>query len=394
MADESELTAEELEEQIEEEHMIWKKNSPFLYDVVVTHELEWPSLTVQWFPDKVSQPGKPYSLQRLLLGTNTSGQDDEYLMIASVQLPNEDAEIDARKHADGEADEEEVGGFGHGGAKITISQKINVEAEVNRARYMPQNPDVLACHTAMPDILIFDRTRHPSEPKNRQCSPQLRLKGHSKEGFGLAWSPLVEGRLVSGASDFIVNLYDVNAAPKEATSLDPLAVFRGHKNTINDVAFSCHEPHVFASVGDDGKILFWDARAAGSSSSSTEATTNPTLSIDSPGGADVLCLSFNPFQEHLFATGGAADNAVHLWDRRKIGAPVHAFLSHQDQVLSLHWAPFDEAILASGSADRRVCVWDTSRIGNEQDPEDAEDGPPELLVIDLFIYLIYQFEAF
>jgi hypothetical protein len=32
-------------------YKIWKKNSPFLYDLVVTHALEWPSLSVQWFPD-------------------------------------------------------------------------------------------------------------------------------------------------------------------------------------------------------------------------------------------------------------------------------------------------------------------------------------------------------
>ena len=30
---------------------IWKKNTPFLYDLVMTHALEWPSLTVQWLPD-------------------------------------------------------------------------------------------------------------------------------------------------------------------------------------------------------------------------------------------------------------------------------------------------------------------------------------------------------
>ncbi len=34
-----------------EEYKIWKKNSPFLYDLVVTHALQWPTLTVQWMPD-------------------------------------------------------------------------------------------------------------------------------------------------------------------------------------------------------------------------------------------------------------------------------------------------------------------------------------------------------
>lgn len=41
----------ELEKTINEEYKIWKKNAPYLYDLVVTHALEWPTLTVQWFPD-------------------------------------------------------------------------------------------------------------------------------------------------------------------------------------------------------------------------------------------------------------------------------------------------------------------------------------------------------
>jgi hypothetical protein len=36
---------------IQEEYKIWKKNTPFLYDLVLSHALEWPSLTVQWLPD-------------------------------------------------------------------------------------------------------------------------------------------------------------------------------------------------------------------------------------------------------------------------------------------------------------------------------------------------------
>lgn len=37
--------------------------------------------------------------------------------------------------------------------------------------------------------------------------------------------------------------------------------------------------------------------------------------------------------------------------------------------------------MGSCSADRRVAIWDLSRIGKEQSPEDAEDGPPELLFL-------------
>lgn len=31
---------------------IRKKNAPYLYDLIITHALDWPSLTCQWFPDK------------------------------------------------------------------------------------------------------------------------------------------------------------------------------------------------------------------------------------------------------------------------------------------------------------------------------------------------------
>ena len=45
--------AEEIEQKIiAEEYKVWKKNSPFLYDTVLTHPLEWPSLTVQWLPQR------------------------------------------------------------------------------------------------------------------------------------------------------------------------------------------------------------------------------------------------------------------------------------------------------------------------------------------------------
>ena len=56
---------------VNEEYKIWKKNTPFLYDLVMTHALEWPSLTAQWLPDITRPEGKDYSVHRLLLGTHT-----------------------------------------------------------------------------------------------------------------------------------------------------------------------------------------------------------------------------------------------------------------------------------------------------------------------------------
>ncbi len=94
---------EELEEKIiNESYKIWKKNVPFLYDMVVIHALEWPSLTVQWLPDQVQPPGKNFRENRVILGTHTSESDQNYLMLAKVTTPVEqDDDVDNRKY-DGE----------------------------------------------------------------------------------------------------------------------------------------------------------------------------------------------------------------------------------------------------------------------------------------------------
>lgn len=44
--------------------------------------------------------GKNTNLQRLLIGTHTSDGEPNYLQIATVQVPNEDVEVDARKFDD------------------------------------------------------------------------------------------------------------------------------------------------------------------------------------------------------------------------------------------------------------------------------------------------------
>ena len=61
----------------------------------------------------------------------------------------------------------EYGGFGSVSGKIEIDIKINHDGEVNRARYMPQNPFIIGTKTPSADVLVFDYSKHPSRPGQR-----------------------------------------------------------------------------------------------------------------------------------------------------------------------------------------------------------------------------------
>ncbi|KAJ9529641.1 hypothetical protein QJQ45_014414 [Haematococcus lacustris] len=354
---------------VNEEYKIWKKNTPFLYDLVITHALEWPSLTIQWLPDKEVQDGKDYSKQKMILGTHTSDNEQNYLMVAEVQLPLEDSELDPRQYEDERA---EVGGFGSAHGKVNVTQTINHDGEVNRARVMPQDKFFIATKTVSADVYVFDYSKHPSKPApDGRCRPDIVLKGHTTEGYGLAWSPHLKGNLLSGSDDAQICLWDITGNPGKGNALGAKNIYSKHEGVVEDVAWHCHHPNIFGSVGDDKQLILWDLRRP----------PNTNVMVHSEAHvAEVNCLAFNPLNPNILATG-SADKTVALHDWRNLGQRLHVFDAHTDEVFQIGWSPKNETILASCGADRRVMVWDLSHIGDEQSPEEAEDGPPELLFI-------------
>ena len=135
------------------------------------------------------KPGKDYSTHRLLIGTHTSGADQNYLQIADAHLPISSTEL-------GNFDDDrggefvcvlmlisEFGGYSGPEARLSITQKIVHQGEVNRARYMPQNVDIIATMSVSGDVLVFDRTKHPNSPTSNDCKPDIRLVGHDLEGY-------------------------------------------------------------------------------------------------------------------------------------------------------------------------------------------------------------------
>ena len=115
---------------------------------------------------------------------------------------------------DYDEEREEIGGYGGGASKKTpvmevkfnIIQKIDHKGEVNKARYQPQNPNIIATMCTDGRVMIWDRTKHPLQPTGH-VNPQMELHGHELEGFGLSWSPHQAGHLATGSEDQTVRLW-------------------------------------------------------------------------------------------------------------------------------------------------------------------------------------------
>ncbi|KAI9781933.1 MAG: Histone acetyltransferase type B subunit 2 [Candelina submexicana] len=321
-----------------------------------------------------SHPDKPYSTHRLIIGTHTSSEAQNYLQIAHVQLPNPITP----DVADYDEEREEIGGYGasttgptkkpKAEVRFNIVQKIDHDGEINKARYMPQNANLIATMCTDGRVMVFDKTKLSSIPTGH-VNPQIELHGHKKEGFGLSWSPHKEGHLATGSEDTTVRLWDVTKFSKANKVLHEMRKYTHHSAIVNDVQHHPQHADLIGTVSDDLTLQIIDTREA--------STTKSSLLGDGHTEA-INAISFNPASEYVLATG-SADKSVGIWDLRNLKFKLHGLDGHQDSVTSLAWHPFEEAILGSSSYDRRIIFWDLSRVGEEQTPEDAEDGPPELL---------------
>ncbi|KAI8098407.1 WD40-repeat-containing domain protein [Gilbertella persicaria] len=335
------MTSKNNEEQkrIMEEYSQWKKTAPVLYDMVITHNLTWPTLTCQWLPKRTIVNG--FVKQQLLIGTHTNDEESNYVQYLDVDIPEKGLDTPEEQKT-----------------KMYITQKISHEGEVNKARYQPDHPDVFATKTRDGDVLVYDKDQL-----------LLRLKGHTMEGYGLAWNPHKTSHLLSAGFDNLICHWDIGLTPNNDRELQPYQTYAGHTGCVEDVSWNSANDNLFASVADDMKLMLWDCRDSVKPVQQVQAHQNEVNSV-----------AFHPNKDWMLATG-SSDKTVGLFDIRKMNEKLHSMETHEGEVTQVAWSPHDDPILASAGADRRIVIWDLRRIGQEQTPEDAEDGPPEIMFV-------------
>jgi histone-binding protein RBBP4 len=169
----------------------------------------------------------------------------------------------------------------------------------------------------------------------------------------------------------LTSFRDLTQYTKGNKALKPARTYTHHSSIVNDVQHHPLHSSLIGTVSDDITLQILDIREAD--------TTRAAASAKDQHKDAINAIAFNPAAETVLATG-AADKSIGLWDLRNLKSKLHALEYHTESVTSLAWHPFEEAVLASASYDRKIMFWDLSRAGEEQTPEDAQDGPPELYV--------------
>lgn len=353
-----------------------------MYDLLLIEELPEPSLTVQWLPWKTH--GGPGAVQyELLLGTQSPLGLRNYVKVAGVRLPDV---TDSTAGACGGCDESlrrtplEAAHVVEGievpdlqNHRVDIQQRINHPGEVLRAKTNPLSPNLVATKSNLEEVQVFDWPSQPAEPPVKGVAqPDVRLRGHRAEGWGLDWSPLQNGLVLSGSNDGRMCYWDITASSRD---LEPLRTYgRPHGGrAVSDVA--CHPSNcsILASVGHDGTLCAWDTRSAGDT---------PADSACGAHKGEALCLRFSPNRGALLATGGS-DKNINIFDMRRFSKPLHSLQYHQEAVFCIEWSSISDAsLLASSGADRKVAIWDLSCIGTKVTGEVttmlSKHPPPEL----------------
>lgn len=354
-----------------EELVDWRTNAPLLYDLYVACGLEWPALSVAWLPDEADEPC------RVAIGLHTDGSVHHEVVVAELRCSTGgslDADPWRSWQVPGFADMEGFGcdvdaGSGAAGPLRDIARMAH-PTEVNRVLPCPGRGQLLATKAASGAVLLFD---YKAERPAGVVAPDAELRppsGEAVDGFALDWGVAAGGGplVASGGNDGRLCVWEVEAAPKAKATCCLLDVAEAHAGALCGVAFarggatSAAPRQVLASVGDDGFLRLWDARAGPRATSTLRASSD-----------DVLCVDWSYSQEHLLATCGK-DRAVCVWDARSWKAPCQRLEGHEGDVVVVRWAPFRSDLLASCSTDRRLNLWDLSAdVPVEDDPGAAKE---------------------
>lgn len=159
----------------------------------------------------------------------------------------------------------------------------------------------------------------------------------------------------------------------ERQRLDPLFVPSGHSSSVTAVKWYPIDTGVFVSGDSSGQILLWDTNKF------TPVLSLNSLHVDHHGSFGVSSIDLPKRQNsHVLlaigcrSTGKSIEDekiqldekTIYLCDIRS-GSMTHSLTGHSGAVNCVQWSPIYDYILASGSSDGTIKLWDVRKSGSK-----------------------------
>lgn len=361
------------------------------YDMLHRATTEFPCLSCDWLTGKKSEykiyksqkdemcpPDYPLDLMAVAGSQASMPSRNQIYVLRFANLCQTKYDDDSERSQD---EEEEVAE----GNPVILQRTIPTKGAINRIRTMQGFPIVALWNeaaqvkiydvtTAMDQLLDIDITKLDNSKSKGIVNEESSLLNHwklSNEGYGMEWSPLKIGRLVTGAVDGKINIFE---SEDELCSRFTKAnyFYSFHTDSVEDIQFSPTEPEAFATCSTDGTIKVCDMRQ--------HSYKQAQINIKAHD-CDVNVISWNPLMPNLIASG-ADDGSIKVFDLRyPTELPITNVKWHQEAITSIQWQPSDEWTLAAASADNRVSIWDFSVENNEQEVGEDYNVPEQVIFL-------------
>ncbi|KRZ09443.1 Histone-binding protein RBBP4, partial [Trichinella zimbabwensis] len=341
-------------------HPLQNEMNSFAYEYKFSYRLKHASYSVQSlpscaFPETTLDPGE---LVLLGINKNKNTSTKSKLLLASILSEEGIAKLREKPQKG------KTGFYTCESLSDMIRKRRSVSSkwQIFNMKFMPQNPLQVACRNERSEILFYDLTK-ASDDTNLMEKNIWTLKGLGSCGYGLSWNASLPGMLVAAGHDNTICIWSVLHSIVNSDTIHPLSTFRIRRGAINDVCWHPFYDFVFGTVDNSGKLLIWDVRMNGDGEFALQSNTT---------NSEIMCLSFNPFDQNYLATGDIKGN-VAIWDDRNLYRPVKLLQYHSSEVTQVAWSPSYEDLLASAGSDGHIILW---KIGNWMKSHSETDDLP------------------